>query len=221
MSIDKLNLKFVNYQGPIMDDILMTKITDKIDEVVDGVNNCDGGGGTGGSSGNEVVIGDESKITEDTKIFIDPNEVLPQGNDVVDSLEGNETDKAPSVKAVKEGLKDVYSTEEQVIGIWKDGKPLYKKVFDIPTTLDDSHWSFLDIRSINIETLTDLTGKVNVTSDVGTKIQPIPRVVIDAISQYGIGYGDIDANRIGIQYGSAYTKINSGFITLIYTKTTD
>ena len=70
MSIDKLNLKFVNYQGPVIDDILMEKITGKIDEVVDGVNNCDGGGGTGGSSGNEVVIGDETQITEDTKIFI-------------------------------------------------------------------------------------------------------------------------------------------------------
>ena len=57
-----------------------------------------------GSAGNEVVIGDESQITEDTKLFINPDEVQPQGNDVVDSLAGNETDKAPSVRAVKERL---------------------------------------------------------------------------------------------------------------------
>lgn len=55
MSIDKLNLKFVNYQGPVIDDILMEKITGKIDEVVDGVNNCDGVGEASGSIDSEPL----------------------------------------------------------------------------------------------------------------------------------------------------------------------
>lgn len=45
MSIEKLNMTFVDYQGPNMDANLMNKITSKIDETIDGVNN---GGGTGG-----------------------------------------------------------------------------------------------------------------------------------------------------------------------------
>lgn len=129
MSIEKLNMTFVDYQGPNMDANLMNKITSKIDETIDGVNN---GGGTGGSSGNEIVIGDESKITEDTKLFIDPDEVLPQGNDVVDSLEGNETNKAPSVRVIKEAITnnlitngDAIRTNEKIDGKWVYKKRIY------------------------------------------------------------------------------------------------
>ena len=46
--------------------------------------------------------------------------------EVVDSLDGNSTTNAPSVRAVNDGLLDKYSTEEQVIGTWF-GKPLYRK----------------------------------------------------------------------------------------------
>ena len=33
-------------------------------------------------------------------------------------------------EAMKEIAKEVYSTEEQVVGTWIDGKPIYRKVID-------------------------------------------------------------------------------------------
>ena len=60
-------------------------------------------------------------------------------SEVVDTLDGNETNKAPSVRAVKEEL-NVYSTKERVIGIWEneDGtkQPLYEKT--IKGTINES-----------------------------------------------------------------------------------
>lgn len=48
--------------------------------------------------------------------------------EVVNSMDGNETDKAPSVNAVKDYVdKNTYSTDEIVIGTYL-GKPLYRKV---------------------------------------------------------------------------------------------
>lgn len=48
---------------------------------------------------------------------------------VVDNLDDNATDKAPSQRAVNEALLDVYSTEEKVVGTYVDGKPVYEKTF--------------------------------------------------------------------------------------------
>lgn len=50
-----------------------------------------------GSAGNEVIIGEESEITEDTKLIIEQEFIDNIGTEVVNSLEGNETNKAPSV----------------------------------------------------------------------------------------------------------------------------
>lgn len=80
--------------------------------------------GTGGKE--LIMVGDESVATKNTKLLIETDTLETLGTEVVDTLDGNETTKAPSVRAVKEALS--YSTEEQVIGKWIDGKPLYRKV---------------------------------------------------------------------------------------------
>lgn len=58
----------------------------------------------GGGASNDVIISPEEPTTEDWKIWIDSDEVDNLGSEVVDTLEGNETDTAPSVRAVKETL---------------------------------------------------------------------------------------------------------------------
>lgn len=57
---------------------------------------------TGSGGGSEVVISEEEPTTEDWKIWIDKNEINNIGSEVVDTLEGNETNKAPSVRAVND-----------------------------------------------------------------------------------------------------------------------
>lgn len=48
----------------------------------------------------EVIVSDTQPTGNDWKLWIDSDEVINSGSEVVDSLEGNETNKAPSVKAV-------------------------------------------------------------------------------------------------------------------------
>lgn len=57
-----------------------------------------------GTTSKDIVIGDETEVTDDTKILIDTGEVENLGSEVVDSLEGNETNKSPSVKAVNNAI---------------------------------------------------------------------------------------------------------------------
>lgn len=60
------------------------------------------GGGT-----EDIVISPEQPTTEDWKIWIDTDEVNNLGSEVVDNLDGNETNKAPSVNAVNNELNSI------------------------------------------------------------------------------------------------------------------
>lgn len=89
-------------------------------------------GGGGDASSDIIIIGQESDVTEDTKLLVEPEDLELNGSEVVNTLENNESTKAPSVRAVNKALeitKNIYSTSEAIrIGTWIDGKPLYRKV---------------------------------------------------------------------------------------------
>ena len=53
-----------------------------------------------GASSKDIYIGNDNP-PEDTKIWINTGEISPMHSEVVNSLSGNETTKAPSVQAVK------------------------------------------------------------------------------------------------------------------------
>ena len=58
-------------------------------------------------------------------------------------------------EAMKEIAKEVYSTEEQVVGTWIDGKPIYRKVISLncPTCSDNGVFAdaTTDVSSLNID----------------------------------------------------------------------
>lgn len=58
--------------------------------------------GTGGKE--LIMVGDESVATSNTKLLIEQDSLNSLGTEVVDSLDGNETDRAPSVKTIKEKI---------------------------------------------------------------------------------------------------------------------
>lgn len=109
-------------------------------------------------SGNVVYIGDEEPTNEATKIWINSDSIEAKGNQVTNSMEGNETNIAPSVNAVKEYINNKvlnYSTEEQVVGTWIDGKPIYRKVLEGTTPA----YTSANLTTIpNLETLIDIRG---------------------------------------------------------------
>lgn len=90
-------------------------------------------------SGNAIYIGTGTPTNPSTQLWINPEEsILPINTEVVNSMEGTETNKAPSVASVKtyinDKVQDVYSTTETVVGTWIDGKPIYRKVIQYNKT---------------------------------------------------------------------------------------
>lgn len=108
-------------------------------------------------AGNVLAVSEEEPTNPGTKVWIKPNELQKvDSTEVIDSLKGNETNLAPSVRAVKNAIKEVddknnYSTEEQVIGTW-EGKPLYRRTIKYTVPNSSSFVSvfeledFLDIQ---------------------------------------------------------------------------
>lgn len=105
--------------------------------------------------------------------------------------------------------QDVYSTDEQIVGAWIDGKPIYRKIItDLNATLTSGTWANIaNVSALNIDTL------------VSCRL-------------YRLGVGTLTFKQIitpfEVQIDSGYIKawdmFNDGSISkciLEYTKTTD
>ena len=80
-------------------------------------------------SGNAIHIGENEPTNPSTQVWIESDEVGNMLSEVVNNLDDNRTDKAPSVAAVNNCNK--YSTEEIFTGKhWVDGKKVYRRVIN-------------------------------------------------------------------------------------------
>lgn len=103
-----------------------------------------------------------------------------------------------------------YSTTEQDTGLkWIDGKPIYQKTFMI------SNNNYVDISGLNIDTFAGINGLFSV--DNGNAIIPL---YDNATSEYRC-YLDIDRGNMRMRLNVYGWTLDSGHITLKYTKTTD
>ena len=103
-----------------------------------------------------------------------------------------------------------YSTEEQVIGQWIDGKPLYRKVYKLPTNfvIRANAWTNTGIPSTDKEII--------INSMV---LRVINGEETDHFSDVNVGQwnGTLQVIRNNLQLN----MYNDGYIILEYTKTTD
>ena len=111
-------------------------------------------------SGNAIHIGSNTPTNPATQLWVDPNEPLQLiGTEVTNSMEGTESNKAPSVQAIKNymNIDNVYSTDEiKTNKIWIDGKTIYRKViYSTKANIE------AEINSLNIETPTYFYGLAN------------------------------------------------------------
>lgn len=139
---------------------------------------------------------------------------------IYDYLDGYEEENTEFQENIYK--KNVYSTDESKIGIWIDGKPIYRKVIEIDSWPNATLVN-IDIPDIeNVETLITCRAMSRSTGESF----PVP-------SYYGQGYSSIVyydtllANFNGNTINSIRLKTNSdrrnysGFVILEYTKTTD
>lgn len=137
----------------------------------------------------------------------------------IDDPNANAVPNAGTVKNyVDEKSLDIFSTEEQIIGKWIDGKPIYRKVYVInnPAVGNISHTHYIS----NLGTLISATA--NGTQANGGQ-QYFPRAVPND-SNWSLNVGDVNSTTFSLQIANnntgnyAFTKVN---VILEYTKTTD
>lgn len=108
-----------------------------------------------------------------------------------------------------------YSTEEQVVGTWIDGKPLYQKTIDCGA-LPNASQKIVSTGIQNAETLVWAFGCT--TNDNNTTKMVLPRIRKDN-KDILIGY---DANLLSITIDTESDRSSTNaYVVLQYTKTTD
>lgn len=107
-----------------------------------------------------------------------------------------------------------YSSLEQKIGTWTDGKPIYRSVFDI-STISSSNANLVDLNNLNIKLIINLYGTIK---DTYNYEYPIP--MSDSSSNYNVVFynGRYIRGRCAIGSGAS---IAIAKVIVEYTKTTD
>lgn len=164
-----------------------------------------------------------NKITYADKVAINENAEIPDINKVTDSdmneiktVVNNNDDELTTINT---NLTNVttYSTDEIRVGTWINSKPIYRKVIVLESgTIIAGYYEY----NHNISNL-DKTLNIYGMCYSSTKQNPIQRVVPDAISNWGIGLGDITQSKFALHFGTGYQNINLVYIVIEYTKTTD
>ena len=131
---------------------------------------------------------------------------------VIDSLADNSTTNAPSQRAVRQRFE--YSTEEQMIGIWIDDRPVYRKV--ISTDINLSGVVLIDHNINNIDNMINVYGNLKRSDNT--------QFIVTRISDDGnnIGILSVSSEVIKLYIPPAFaSSITEGNLILEYTKTTD
>lgn len=107
---------------------------------------------------------------------------------------------------------NTYSTAETVIGVWADGKPLYRKTY-----------IFTSINKITTEISWDtIVDAQMMTRQSSGQWRPIPWLFNSTDTGWMGGFYMVDSDHsIRFQLGTNLNAINKGHITITYTKTTD
>lgn len=120
--------------------------------------------------------------------------------------------------------KQVYSTNEQIIGTWVDGKPLYRKTivlenFTVPANGDGSLHETKIMNLSNIDHI-DLT-KLHIKC-APSSTSPYIRTLLQNTTFADGNYGYVMGFQNNLLYQTVgLTYIHKGCITVEYTKTTD
>ena len=110
--------------------------------------------------------------------------------------------------------EDIYSTTEQAIGTWIDGRTVYRKVLAGTTT--SGNIDNIPHGITNFGAIIRVYGYIHSSNN---ESEPIQRVVPDNIAGYGIGVGDINSTKIVFQHPSSTYKNRPYAIVMEYIKT--
>ena len=150
------------------------------------------------------------------------NTTIPILGKIVDTENvEDKTSNAPSMRLMEEMSKEKYSTEEQVIGTWIDGKPLYRKVIEMGNMTKEDY----KIKAHNIQNI-KYARIVDVVMQRGT--QSSSNFQLFSVGNVGGKYNDtqvgfdtyMDTSNIYV-YCTGDRTLFVGTAIIEYTKTTD
>lgn len=178
-------------------------------------NGIEYGGGGGDSVGHIILDNDGTAMAEEPNLQFKGLNVTDNSTDEITEVEsvGLNQDSMDDVlnasisgnQVASNGL--VYSTEEQVVGKWVDGKPLYQKTLTGSTSIAGNAWSDTGIITPSNITLVDL---LPIQYPDGSQCQIIPC----------IGYIENNHLQIFNIRNNTYA-VAPIYATIRYTKTTD
>ena len=111
-----------------------------------------------------------------------------------------------------------YSTEEQVIGKWIDGKPLYQKTYKMDNqAISNGMHDFIDLTSLNIDEFVNLFGVMSTSDHQQVCLIPACSSAGDTGFRYEKSSKILKSEVSGTNSWSA----SNVRLTIQYTKTTD
>lgn len=126
-------------------------------------------------------------------------------------------------KAVYDNSLETYSTTEQRVGTWIDGKPIYKitYVFTFPLAQTTGEWT-TNISGLNIDKLCKVDGATKTVFQQPGDIYWRDMTQVYAYSNTSVSeFGAMFIKNNTLYYRYRGFQLTEGFIHLYYTKTTD
>jgi len=146
------------------------------------------------------------------------------GNVIATSITSSSTNnEVAGAKAVYDNSLDVYSTTEQVVGTWIDGKPLYRRIMTgtIPST--SANGTYANITSDIADNIDFAYIELQIAERTDNIVVNFPRVYASFSSQaYAQSNCSITSAK-KLQVSNTTTELNAGtyYVWVNYTKTTD
>lgn len=179
--------------------------------------------GGGGSAGHTILDNDGNSMPAEDNLQFKGLDVTDNSTDGVTEVESiglnqdslnDVTDGSIGNEIINNGM--TYSTNEQVVGKWIDGKPLYQKtvITAVPNNTQVSYPHGI----ANIDNVVSLTGGILVISDGYLLPANITGTDVNA-NAYRVSAGRSDI--IIKTYFNGSSSNYAGYFTIQYTKTTD
>lgn len=154
-------------------------------------------------SGNAIHIGSDTPSNPSTQIWIDPNEPLQLiGTEVTNSMEGTESNKAPSVQAVKNYI----NSKMQIL--WTNPNPTQEISETTNISLASSDYDMIEIYYVQETNKQDLMYSIKILKGKSTRMRIS---TTDGANIYrGMTYLSDTSYRIDLPYSDvSLSNINS------------
>lgn len=142
--------------------------------------------------------------------------VIPE-NKILNTESTSQTDTY-SCNYINEKAKEIYSTEEQVIGTWVDGKPLYRKVINLTAPICEKDGTYVS-KTYNISNNVDFAViELGFIKDEYNQIQTFP--YINNSGNCIKAFVDLN-KKINLVHNINSYSSKEATVSVEYTKTTD